>query len=272
MSNYTGIPQPIVAPVWELALRLRFQKPNVERIIKTTKTTLDPAIVSALIDATARRLPPDNTSTGVEKRNRRRERAKCAEDAFVASFSRLGYSFLNQVQQKKELMNVTPDILFMEPVLICGHLCRWLEFKDFFGFRANPFVAAQNKKQIRNYVTRIGEGAVVYKLGYETGYMKIPGAAIFREKEVIEGLELQTRSQMNRMDLSASGHSKSDREITESGERSIKHAQEDGMVHKTKLRHIAGAGPTSNRKKRHHKRSARKRQKISTATRNTNPH
>jgi hypothetical protein len=189
--GYAGTPTSFIAPVFELACRLRFTEPNAERIIRQTKTPLDQAIVSALIDAAIRLLPPDNTPNGVkarlEKGKRRAERAERAEEAFLANFNRRGYPFLSEVQQK-ELMTITPDIRFAEPTLICGHLCWWLEYKDFFGFRANPFVAARNRKQFRKYAAQIGPGAVVYNLGFEIDHVKIEGVKIFREEDVIKSL------------------------------------------------------------------------------------
>lgn len=192
--GYAGIPRAVVAPVFELARRLRFTAPSADSIIRQTKTQLDHAIVSALIDAALRLLPLDNTPHGakarMEKRKRRAARAERAEKHFLANFTRLGYRFLSEVQQK-ELMTVTPDIRFAEQTLVCGHFCWWLEFKDFFGFRANPFVASQNQKQLKKYAAQIGPGAVVYKLGFETDHMNIDGVHVLREKEVLKTLATQ---------------------------------------------------------------------------------
>ena len=69
-----------------------------------------------------------------------------------------------------------------------------MEFKDFFGFRANPFLASQNEKQLRKYAAQIGQGAVVYKLGFETDHMNIEGVNILREEEVLMNLATQDYS------------------------------------------------------------------------------
>ncbi len=195
--GYAGIPKAVVAPVFELACHLRSVKPSVDSIITQTKTQLDHDIVSALIEAAVRLPPFDNTPHEVkarrEKSKRRAEMAEHAEELFLASLTRLGYHFLSEAQQKNNT-NGTPDIRFAEPTLICGYLCWWLEFKDFFGFRANPFLASQNEKQLRKYAAQIGPGAVVYKLGFETDHMNIEDVNILREEEVLMNLATQDYS------------------------------------------------------------------------------
>lgn len=186
--GYAGIPKAVVAPVFELACHLRSVKPSVDSIITQTKTQLDHDIVSALIEA-AVRLPPFDKARR-EKSKRRAEMAEHAEELFLASLTRLGYHFLSEAQQKNNT-NGTPDIRFAEPTLICGYFCWWLEFKDYFGFRANPFLASQNEKQLSKYAAQIGPGAVVYKLGFETDHMNIEGVNILREKEVLMNLATQ---------------------------------------------------------------------------------
>ena len=86
---------------------------------------------------------------------------------------------------------MTPDIRFDSPISVLGQLCWWLEFKNYFGFRKNPFVAVKDKKQFLRYATQIGPGAVVYKLGYETGHLNVDGVVALREKEVLQGLRMQ---------------------------------------------------------------------------------
>lgn len=192
--EYLGIPRSVIKPIYDLALGLRFRKPTVDSILSKTKTTLDHAIIAALITAALRLVPVDNTPKGIEARKEkdriRAAEAKSAEDDFFAQFSRLGYDCLNEDQQKG-LSTVTPDVLFREPTSICGHLCSWLEYKDFFGFDANPFVAPKNKKQFRKYAEQLGPGAVVYRLGFETGHVDIEGVKVFREAEVRQNLRIQ---------------------------------------------------------------------------------
>jgi hypothetical protein len=137
----------------------------------------------------------DNTPEGIElqieKHQIKAAEAKHAEDAFCAKLSRLGSDYLREDQQRAEIV-LTPDVRFEEPTFICSHLCFWLEYKNYFGFRANLFVARQSKKQYWKYVTQIGPGAVVYKLGFETGHVNIDGVVTFREKEVLH--DLRTRA------------------------------------------------------------------------------
>ena len=69
-------------------------------------------------------------------------------------------------------------------------MCTWLEYKNYFGFRSNPFVASASKKQYQKYAAQIGPGAVVYRLGFESGHVNIDGVMTFREKEVLQDLEM----------------------------------------------------------------------------------
>jgi hypothetical protein len=165
----------------------------VEDILRRTKTELEHQIVSALISAALRLLPTDDTPYGIalrtEKHQIKAAEAKCAEDSFCVALSRLGLKYIRESQQQGEAS--TPDILFRKPTIICGHLCFWLEFKNYFGFRENPFVASKNKKQFQKYATHIGPGAVVYKLGFESDHVNIDGVMTFREKEVLQDLGIK---------------------------------------------------------------------------------
>ncbi|RDL39422.1 uncharacterized protein BP5553_03762 [Venustampulla echinocandica] len=197
LVEYLGLDRSVITPVFAFAVRHRSQQPTVDFIVRHTKTTLDEAIVSALLAAALRLLPVENTPQGVarriEKQRVRTVEAQIAEDAFVAGFRRLGYDFLTENEQKASCRSptLTPDIRFKAPTLVCGHLCWWVEYKDFFGFRANPFVARSNKKQFRRYTMEIGPGAVVYKLGFETGYVDIEGVKVLREREATQSLTAQ---------------------------------------------------------------------------------
>jgi hypothetical protein len=188
--RYVGIPRSVVSPVFAAAVRLRFQYPTVDDILRRTKTELENSIVSALIAAALRLLPVDNTPHGtalrVEKIRIKAAEAKNAEDSFCAELSQRGLTYLREGQQQGEAS--TPDVRFLQPTSICGHSCLWLEYKNYFGFRANPFISSKNKKQYRKYAAQIGPGAVIYKLGFETGHVDIDGVMTFREKEVLQDL------------------------------------------------------------------------------------
>ncbi|OBT43328.1 hypothetical protein VE00_06922 [Pseudogymnoascus sp. WSF 3629] len=183
LVEYLGLDRLVIAPVFAFAVRHRSQQPTVGLIIRRIKTALDGAIVSALLVAALRMLPVDNTPQGMAKRIVRQAEAKSAEDAFVAGFDRLAYDYVTEDEQKS-LSTLNPDIRFSKLTVVCGHLYLWLEYKDFFGFRANPYVARSNKKQFRKYAIEIGPGAVVYKLGFEIGHVDIEGVRLFHEEEV----------------------------------------------------------------------------------------
>jgi hypothetical protein len=191
--SYIGIPRSSVSPVYATARRLRFREPTVEDIRRYTKTELDNQIVSALIAAALRLLPADNTPQGIalrtEKLRLKAAEAKLAEDNFCAALRRCGFLFLREGQQQGEAS--TPDVRFQQHTSICGHLCLWLEYKNYFGFRDNPFVASKSKKQYRKYATNIGPGAVVYKLGFEIDHVNIDGVMTFREEEVLQDLGIK---------------------------------------------------------------------------------
>ncbi|TAQ84811.1 hypothetical protein B7494_g6870 [Chlorociboria aeruginascens] len=191
--KYIGVSRSVVSPVYATALKLRFQQPTVDDILRHIDTKLDKLIVSTLIAAALRLLPVDNTPNGIALRTEKSRvtavKAKDAEDSFCAALSRRGLRYLRESQEQGEAS--TPDVRFEQPTFICGHLCSWLEYKNYFGFRANPFLASKNKKQFRRYATKIGPGAVVYKLGFETGHLNIDGVMTFREEDVLQDLEMK---------------------------------------------------------------------------------
>lgn len=188
ISGYSGIPRPIVESVFAIACQLRHRKPSVADVLRRSKFALEDGIVTALLSAALRLLPMDNTVEGIalrtEQHRMKRVEAQLAEDYFCVELVRSGYIFLREHQQTGNA--VTPDVLFQEPTPVCGHLCLWLEYKNTFGFRSNPYVAASTKKQLQRYATQLGPGAVVYKQGYETGHLSIDGVVSFRENEVLE--------------------------------------------------------------------------------------
>ena len=53
---YTGIPRAAVIPVFKMACRLRFMKPDVNMLLECIDTQLDRMIISALIEAALRLL------------------------------------------------------------------------------------------------------------------------------------------------------------------------------------------------------------------------
>ncbi|KAI9045748.1 zinc finger protein [Aspergillus affinis] len=194
---YTGIPRTAVTPVFKMACRLRFMKPDVDMLLRRIDTQLDTMVISALIEAALRLLPPDNSPNGraeAEERMRQKsERALIQETSFIDQMRDLGYQFQTEREQKESRLSPTPDIRFHEPVLVNGHSCHWIEYKNYFGFKANPFITSKNKKQFRKYVSGIGPGAVVYKLGYEIEHIAMIGVETFREAEFLYNLGQESR-------------------------------------------------------------------------------
>ncbi|CAG7925969.1 unnamed protein product [Penicillium olsonii] len=196
ISPCTGVPRTAVAPVFKMACHLRFMKPDVEMLSGHIETQLDHGVISALIEAALRLLPHDNTAEGrleaKERMQQKIERALLHELSFVDQARGLGYQFLTEDEQKKSQLRPTPDIRFIEPVWIHGHLCHWIEYKSYFGFKANPFIASKDKKQFNKYASDLGSGAVVYKLGFEIDHIAVPGIRFFREAEVLHLMGQQT--------------------------------------------------------------------------------
>ena len=150
-SPYTGVPRTTVAPVFKMACHLRFMKPDVDMLLRRIDTQLDHGVISALIEAALRLLPPDETPEGrlkvKERMQQKIERALLHEMSFVDQTQDFSYQFLTEDEQKESQLRPTPDIRFLEPVRIHGHLCHWIDFKSYFGFKANPFIASKDKRQ-----------------------------------------------------------------------------------------------------------------------------
>ena len=198
---YTGVPTTQIRPVFRTACKQRFGRVSAESVIAMTGTTLDPDVVSAILEGALRLLPPDGSIEGQERRKQemahKAAHALRAESAFVDQVRRLQPLLQDESQQKERIkaaledgrsdaIRSTPDILFDHPTNLYGRSCRWVEYKNTFGFKSNPFVHQKHKKQLRKYVATFGPGMVVYKLGFEHGLFQIDGLSCFREQEVIE--------------------------------------------------------------------------------------
>ena len=197
---YCGIPGSLVKPVFKAACRYRLNDPTPEMIIAEIKTGLDENIVAAIIEAAVRLNAPDNSLEGVERRRlkeaEKARNAQSAEASFIDVLARLDTGLLREHQQKArirtaienghlDVVRATPDALFSGAITICGRSCRWLEYKNTFGFRSSPFVAASNKRQFLKYVANFGPGMVVFKLGYETDLIASEDVYCMREAEVL---------------------------------------------------------------------------------------
>ena len=163
-----------------------------------TGTSLEIAIVTALVKA-AERLNSlsesrEDAQRRAERQRQRSQLAQLAEDAFIENFSRQGFAFATEVQQRQQSKLLgqhtiqTPDMRFAYPVMICDLPCNWLEFKDYFGFADNPFVSSSEKKQLKKYILAFGPGAVVYSLGFQSNYPNIEDVRVFRAREVLQSI------------------------------------------------------------------------------------
>lgn len=201
---YKGVPTTVVKPVFQAARALRFSQPAVSDVVRRSNTALDAEIVSAILEGALRLLPPDNTPYGQEKRRRqmmlKAAHALDAETNFVALVRRLHFDLLDERQQSdrikaaieegiKDIVRLTPDVLFIRPARIFGSLCHWLEYKNTFGFKSNPFLHRKHKAQLCRYVAAFGPGLVVYKLGHEENLFSVEGVQFCREREVLMWIE-----------------------------------------------------------------------------------
>jgi hypothetical protein len=115
-------------------------KPDVNVLLSYIDTQLERMIISALIEAALRLLPPDDTPEGrleaKEIMQLKMERANIQEIAFLNQVRDFGYQFLTEKEQRNGQLRSTPDIRSVEPILIDGHLCHWIEFKNYIGFKS----------------------------------------------------------------------------------------------------------------------------------------
>ena len=200
-SVYNGDPSQLVETVFKLACQVRRKQPTIDYLVARTKTRLDRQVVGALINAAERlnslNQSPEEAQVFADKQRERSRLAQIAEDQFIEEFGKLGYQYSREAEQRANCQNgntnmrATPDILFQNPVIVYGHTCHWIEFKDYFGFPQNPFVAASEKRQVRKYIGQLGTGMLVYAAGYQTCHLQIAGLKVARAVEVVRSLTLQ---------------------------------------------------------------------------------
>ncbi|THW74355.1 hypothetical protein D6D17_10606 [Aureobasidium pullulans] len=198
-----GIPSDLVTPVFNIACRLRSPDLTAETVLIASKSRLHLSIVGAITRAALRVLPIDNSTEGYLKRIER-ERSSAAraienQDAFTECVAQAKIKFYTEIERRKIMdekvdakgrpgRGPTPDLLLHSPVLIRGHLCRWIEYKNDFGLRKSPFVTPSSKRQFKRYSDAIGPGLVVYKFGFEQGFLEIAGVKITSEVDAVEEL------------------------------------------------------------------------------------
>jgi hypothetical protein len=206
---YTGVASETIKPVFQTALRLRHRKPSTSDVISKTGTSLKPSIVSAIVQGALRLLPVDASAEGKAARKAEEEAralaALEAETALVELMRQVQPAMLDEVQQRDQHrlaresgaapapLGSTPDILFLEPMLAGGTPCCWIEYKNGFGFKKNPFVYGKMRKQCARYAATLGPGIVVFKLGYERDLLSgVEGVRCFREADLLSLIGQQT--------------------------------------------------------------------------------
>jgi hypothetical protein len=174
--------------------------------MRLTRTSLDSSIVSAILEGARRLLPPDNSPEGQDLR--RAEMAKkalqalVAETAFIVQLQKFQPLSMTEEQQNESirikteagsvnLVRATPDLLFLKTTQLCGFRTNWVEYKNMFGFKSNPYVHGKIKKQLKRYTETFGDGMVVFKLGYESEHLSIEGLKVMREADVLQWLGSQ---------------------------------------------------------------------------------
>jgi len=205
-KEYEGIPRNVVQSLYNKALQLRFTRPTPGSLIRATRTNLEAEVVSAILEGALRLLPRDvdliEDALRLEKEREKARKANEAERAFVNRLLSLYHALLGEEEQRRRIRAIrdagtqpsitsTPDVRFSKPTILCDKTCHWVEFKNNFGFRSNPFIAPKNKKQLSRYASELGPGMVVFKLGYESNHLQLSGVHCFREVEVLRWLDSQ---------------------------------------------------------------------------------
>jgi len=101
------------------------------------------------------------------------EQADMREANFVRILRSLGIQLKTQVElfdeaRKAGTHPITPDVLFIDPVLINGKRAYWMDFKSYCGsdvYYIDSGVRAQSKK----YTEAFGPGVIAYEHGYVSG-------------------------------------------------------------------------------------------------------
>ncbi len=198
-ENYVGIEKKLVATVFSFACRCRASLPSVDEVMRRTKTILEKEVVLALMEAACRLNPPDNSPEGRKVRRQverqRTERARRGEDALVDHLRRGPYRFIREQEQKENPSNSTcgqhtPDVLLIEPIILYGKPYKWIEYKHYFGFAKNPFIAAKEKRQVKRYLEHLGPGILVYEVGYVRGHLEMDGLRVLHVRDLAKELAI----------------------------------------------------------------------------------
>jgi hypothetical protein len=96
------------------------------------------------------------------------------EDLAVDYFRSLGIELKTQNDLTEEQMKehgravITPDILFLDKVIINGIAVKWIDYKDYIGTSVR-FLYASNLNQASRYVEKWGPGAFCYRYDHIDG-------------------------------------------------------------------------------------------------------
>jgi hypothetical protein len=109
-------------------------------------------------------------------------RADLFEDILSDWFEAQGVRIRRQPEMVAEQMAEhgrpirTPDLLFLDHVIINGRPVAWIDAKHFYGGDVD-FQRKKTKKQMLRYIEEWGSGAIVYRHGFSEN-LYIPGVTM----------------------------------------------------------------------------------------------
>jgi hypothetical protein len=120
----------------------------------------------------------DASSPFVQRLNS--ERSKKNEDIFVSYFANVKHKTEDDLRKEQMdrdgVVSSTPDILFLEEVIINGSKVIWLDYKDYIGTTLSP-TWESCQKQAKKYNELWGPGAICYRHSFLEG-MEIEGTLL----------------------------------------------------------------------------------------------
>lgn len=117
------------------------------------------------------RLASLNDEESKLNQQKRAEIANENETKFVNWCLQLGIKLKTQEELADEQIKefgearLTPDVLFIEPVIINGSKCAWIDYKDYTGV-PDGVLYKSNVKQVKKYSDKWGPGAMIYRLSF----------------------------------------------------------------------------------------------------------
>lgn len=198
-TEYQGEDPKHVAEVFAAAKRICLSDATPEQMVRYARSTMSESIVRSIIEAAIRSRPAGRTPSEViarlDREKQRAAAARRAERDFIKCLQEAGLHFTTENQQQMDavargqVLRATPDVLFSGPTLIAGHQCLWVEYKNYFGFPTNPFVATKERRQVQKYATHLGPGLVVFSPGFEKGHLRIDGVKTARQEDIVSEMK-----------------------------------------------------------------------------------